>query len=170
MSEQTITGRLDSFLNEDIIDLFIGQYLHELENAFIYKAFSSWAAVRGYTGAKAWFAHQTEEEMSHANKVRDFLTDAGVNFSLIDVPIEKREITEYKDIFHIALVRETMTTDKINNIMFICGQQKQLLAQEFMNQLLYNQLSEEEEARTRYQICLNTTDTIIADLKIAELS
>lgn len=169
MSEQTVTGRLDSFLNEDIIDLFITQYLHELENAFIYKAFSSWAAVRGYTGAKAWFQHQMEEEMSHANKVRDFLTDAGVNFSIASIPVEKTEVTEYKDMFHIGLLRETATTDSINNIMVICGQQKQLLAQEFMNQLLYNQLSEEEEARTRYQICLNTNDMILADLKIKQL-
>jgi len=169
MSELVIEGRLNTFLSKEVIDMFTEQYFHELDNCFIYKFFSTWAAVKGYTGAKKWFQHQSEEEFDHANKIRNFLTDAGVHFSLINIPITSFDVTEYSDLFKVAMIRETKTTDSINNIMDLCGKCKQLLAQEFMNQLLYNQLSEEEEARTRYQISINTTDPIIADLKISEL-
>lgn len=162
-------GRLDTFLNSTVVDLFTEQYFHELDNCFIYKSFASWAAVKGYTGAHKWFSHQTEEELSHANKIRDFLTDAGVYFLAQEVPITVIDIEVYRDLFKEALLRETLTTDKINNIMYLCGVEKQLLAQEFMNQLLYNQLSEEEEARTRYQISLRTEDSILADHHIGDL-
>lgn len=162
-------GRLDTFLNSTIVDLFTEQYLHELDNAFTYKFFSSWAAIKGFTGAKKWFQHQYEEELSHANKIRDFLTDAGVYFSLENVPVEAVDIEVYSDLFKQALIRETTTTDSINRIMVICGKESQLLAQEFMNVLLYNQLAEEEEARTRYQISIRTQDNILADHQIGDL-
>ena len=171
MSETTTQeGRLNTFLNSTVVDLFTTQYFHELDNCFIYKFFATWAGTKGYEGAHKWYQHQSEEELSHANKIRDFLTDAGVYFSIQDIPITPIEIQEYKDLFKAALLRETQTTDSINNIMYQCGVEKQLLAQEFMNQLLYNQLSEEEEARTRYQISLHTEDSIVADMQINELN
>ena len=169
MNDNKKEGRLDTFLSSVVVDLFTEQYFHEIDNAFIYKFFSSWAAIKGFVGAKKWFQHQYEEELSHANKIRDFLTDAGVYFSLENVPITTIDVEEYSDVFKAALIRETETTDSINRIMVICGTEKQLLAQEFMNQLLYNQLSEEEEARTRYQISIRATDAILADHQIGDL-
>lgn len=169
MSEELQNNRLNTFLNERIVQTFTMQYFHELDNAFIYQFFSTWAHTKGFPGAKKWFNHQYKEELKHANSIRDFLSDAGIYFSLETLPLTNIEINNYGDLFKEALLRETKTTDKINEIMSICATEKQFLAQEFMNRLLYNQLSEEEEARMRYQISLNTTDNILADHQIGDL-
>lgn len=165
-----LNERMNSFLNEEIVELFIQQYLHELDNAYLYKYFSTWAAVNGYPGATKWFQHQNVEELTHAEKIISFLTDAGVYFQIKSIPLTVKDITEYNILFEAALKRETETTDNINTIIVTCGKQNQLLAQEFMNQLLYNQLSEEEEARARYKICMNASDNLIKDHIIEDLN
>lgn len=163
-----LNERHGSFLSEEVIDALIEQYKHELNNAQIYLAFSSWAHVQGFPGAKKWFRHQYEEEQKHAVQIFEFLSKSGIHFFISGLDVTQIELDSCKSLYIEALKLETQTTDSLKSIFKLCGD-NQFIAQEFVNQLLQYQLEEEEEARTRYKIVMNTADPMVADHVIFDL-
>lgn len=160
--------RINSILTESITDLLIAQYEHELRNHELYRYFSSWAHVNGFPGATKWFHGQAKEEAAHAKSIYEFLRDSGVTFSLTQIDYKDVEVQKYEDLYRLGLDAEISTTESLNKIFEECGNQKSFIAQEFVNRLLYNQLSEETEARHRLAIVSNG-DPLIADHIITDL-
>lgn len=163
------SSRSQTFLTDTVAEAIARQQLHELDNAFTYQAFAGWARAKGYPGAEKWFKHQSEEEFKHANSIHEFLTKAGVHYAIPQIPLSEITLDSHTELFSQAVVIETKTTDKLNMLMSVCATEKQFLAQEFINNLLYNQLDEEYEARTRHNICVKAENAIIADMYINAL-
>lgn len=160
--------RQNTHLSESISNLLIEQYQHEMKNQQVYKQFSTWGHINGFPGAEKWYIGQAEEEQHHAEAIFNFLRDSGITFNLTTIEFYQIEINEYVDLFKNGLEIEVKTTNALNDIFFACGEEKLFIAQEFVNRLLYEQLAEENEARTRLAIVLNG-DILVADHVISDL-
>jgi ferritin len=64
-------------LQEPILQALQYQMGHELNNSYMYKAFSGVADFNGYTGACSWFEKQSDEEREHFNKFFKYVADKG---------------------------------------------------------------------------------------------
>lgn len=160
--------RQTTHLSESISDLLIEQYQHEIKNEQAYKQFSTWAHINGFPGAAKWYHDQANEENLHAETIYNFLKESGITFNLTTIEFYQIEINEYVDLFKNGLEIEIKTTISLNNIFSMCGEEKLFIAQEFVNKLLYEQLAEENEARTRLAVVLNG-DVLVADHIISDL-
>ena len=111
-----------------------------------------------------------EEELSHAKKIIDFCTNAGVelNFEQID-KIDLSESFDPVKLMTKYLDLEIETTESIRRLCKQALVDSDFISFNFLNDFIKDQLSEENEAQTRLQIFLNAKDWIVADIAVGKL-
>lgn len=61
-----------------IVDLLMLRHHDEMQAFLLYRAMSNFLKDIGFFKASAYFAHESEDELSHAKRIEDFLVDWNV--------------------------------------------------------------------------------------------
>ena len=91
------------------------QFTLERENEQFYRALSSAADMVNWPGAAKFFASSADDERSHALRIQNYLIDRNIKpiFEILEA-IPDVDGNNYVGMFELALQRERMTTDSIN--------------------------------------------------------
>lgn len=163
-------NRKETFVSDALSAMLITQIKHEQTNANTYGIISNYFGSIGLESCHKWFSHQMEEELSHAKKIIDFCTNAGVelNFEQID-KIDLSESFDPVKLMTKYLDLEIETTESIRRLCKQALVDSDFISFNFLNDFIKDQLSEESEAQTRLQIFLNAKDWIVADIAVGKL-
>lgn len=131
-------------LTPELESKFNAQITMELEASLVYRQLAVEADVQDLVGMAAWLRHQADEEIVHANKFIDHVTDRGSHATIgaIAAPAVPEAPTA-GDIFKAALAHEEKVSESIRNLYRACDDAGDLDARPLLNWFLDEQIEEE---------------------------
>lgn len=164
-TELEFTPRLD----QKVIDVLNLQIKNELYSANLYKAISSWCSNGPWSNAFKVFFKYGQEEMTHMDKIIEYLDDKNCKFIIPECPKPPCEFKDMREIVTKALQHEINVTknwEDISNTALAC---KDNTTHEFATWYLREQREEESKQRELlYKIDLGMPDWML-DLEFKEL-
>lgn len=135
-------------MNSAIEKLLNNQVKNEASASMHYLAMASWADANGLNGVADFFYMHSEEERLHMTKLVKFINERGGNAIIPALESPKSDFNNMKELFVAFLDSEVFVTEKINEIIFECLQNKDYNTHNFMQWYVSEQLEEEAQART----------------------
>lgn len=131
---------IEQALNEQLkIEAFSSQY---------YLAIASWAEINGLNGTAEFFYQQSDEERMHMLRVLKFINERGGKAIIPQVEKPKAKFKSIFEVFNSFLEHEIMVTDKVNEVVAICLDEKDHATNNFMQWYVSEQIEEEALVRT----------------------
>jgi len=130
-------------LKEKMLTALNEQINAEQYSAFLYLSMSSWFHDKGLPGFANWMYIQYQEELTHANKLFNYVVERGERPAMkaIDqMPVEWDGIIE---IYEATLKHEQHVTELINNLVDIAVEVKDHATQSFLQWFVDEQVEEE---------------------------
>jgi len=130
-------------LKEKMLNAFNEQINAEQYSAFLYLAMSAWFHDKGLPGFANWMHVQYQEEVSHADKMFNYVVERGekpILKAIEQVPIEWDSIIE---IFEATLKHEQHVTSLINDLVDVAIEVKDHATQSFLQWFVDEQVEEE---------------------------
>lgn len=143
-----------STINKKVLDLLNKQIDIELGNAALYRQLSAVANKLGFLNAEGWLKKQYEDELTHFNKIFEYVLDRNCEPVITQIMTPVKEAKSLEDIFKIALKREEETTVEIKTIRQAAINSDDQLTEVFLNDLILEQIEE-----------LNSVNDILAMLE-----
>jgi ferritin len=119
----------------------------ELTASYLYLAMSSYFSHREFPGAASWFKMQSDEEISHATKLYDYVVDVGGRVELFEIPTPKQEFDSFLEVFQTAFAHEQKVSAAINDLYELAFQEKAFATQAHLQWFLLEQVEEEKTIR-----------------------
>ncbi|WP_252730312.1 MULTISPECIES: ferritin [Flavobacteriaceae] len=135
-------------MNTTIEKLLNDQIKYEAQASMQYLAMASWADANGFNGVADFFYSQSDEERVHMLKLVKFVNERS---GKVEVPALEKPIASFSgiiELFEKFLESEMFVTEKINQVIFECLQNKDYNVHNFMQWYVTEQLEEEAMART----------------------
>ncbi|MCF6184532.1 MAG: ferritin [Bacteroidales bacterium] len=127
--------KVEKALNEQIeLEQFSSQ---------LYLAMASWAEKNGYNGTANFLYEHSDEEREHMLKLFHYVNDRG---SHAIVPQSEKPESEYKSVqkvFEEIYEHEKMISEKINQLVGICYEEKDFTTVNFLQWYVAEQIEEE---------------------------
>ncbi len=133
-------------LSEKLVDAINDQIQYEYYSAFIYKAMQAYFEAEDLPGMANWMDIQFQEEMSHAEKMFEFVCETGGRVLLQAMETPHNDYSSPLHVFEEALRHEQIVTSKINDLMDLAQQEKNHAAQIFLQWFVTEQVEEEANA------------------------
>ena len=134
-------------LSPDLNDAISQQILMELHNMLVYKQIQSYFEDLQLKKLAAYFGNQADDEKSHADKFIQYLNDRiGGKVSLGEVDSPMITISDPASIGDIYVSLEEDTTVSIESIYELALGNKSYIDLPFLQSMLFEQVSEEDEA------------------------
>jgi ferritin len=137
-------------LSEKLVDAINDQIQYEYYSAFIYKAMQAYFEDEDLPGMANWMDVQFQEEMSHAEKMFQFVCEAGARVELKGMDTPRKEYSSPLEAFEVSLEHEQSVTSRIGDLVELAQQEKNHAAQIFLHWFVTEQV--EEEASVSYII------------------
>ncbi len=133
-------------MNKKLVTALNDQIKYEFEAAFNYLAMAAYFEEQTFPGMAHWMRLQYEEELAHANKIFDFLSDRGekVNLQALSKPVSN--FKSPLDAFQKALKHEQKVTALINDLYALAVNEKDYPAQVVLQWFVLEQVEEEKNA------------------------
>src|SRR5919108_1420394 len=110
-------------LAKKVQDAMNAQLAIELESAYAYLAMAAYCEEESLPGFAAWLRAQAREEVAHAMRFFDFITDRDGHVSLRKVPEPRQKFSSLLDVFERALDNERSVTRSISDLYgFVVGE------------------------------------------------
>ena len=134
-----------------------GQVNAELYSAYMYLSMESYFKSLNLNGFASWMRIQTQEEVTHAMKIYDFVNERGgrVTLSAIDGP--PTEWNSPLAVFEAVYKHEQKVTGLINDLVDLAIKEKDHATNSFLQWFVNEQVEEESSA-----------DEIVQQLKMME--
>ena len=133
-----ITEKMAKALNEQINK--------ELYSAYLYLAMSADAQNKGMPGIANWFNVQTQEELSHAQRIYQYILRQNAVVTLEAVEKPSFEVNSALDMFKASLKHEQFITASIHSLVDIAIEEKDRATEIFLQWFVNEQVEEEENA------------------------
>ena len=133
-------------LSKAMLDTVNDQIRHEFNSAYLYLGMSMYAESVNLPGFANWLRVQWQEELGHAMKLAEILTNRGGRVTL--QAIEKPP-TEYKsplDVFNQVLAHEQQITTLINRLYEVALKENDYATQVEVQWFIKEQVEEEKTA------------------------
>ena len=130
-------------ITKPINDALNDQINRELESAYVYLAMSAWADGKSFPGAASWLRLQWEEELAHATKLIDYVSERGGTVSLTAIA---KPPARYRDLLHVfkqVLKHEEDVTSAINTLYSKAARAKDYATQSLLDWYVNEQVEEE---------------------------
>ncbi|WP_054180696.1 non-heme ferritin [Trabulsiella odontotermitis] len=103
-------------LKSEMIEQLNEQMNLELYSSLLYQQMSAWCSYHSFEGAAAFLRRHAQEEMTHMQRLFDYLTDTGSlpRISAIQSPFE--EYSSLAELFRKTYEHEQLITQKINEL------------------------------------------------------
>ncbi|MEO8458076.1 MAG: ferritin [Chloroflexota bacterium] len=161
-------------ISPTVQDALNQQINRELASAYVYLAMSSWADEQNLQGAASWLRIQWEEELVHATKLVDYISERGGRIKLTSIAAPTDEYADLLDCFRNVLRHEEDVTTAINEIYDIAAKEKDYATQTLLDWYVNEQVEEENapmEIISMLELAGNSpSGLLIVDRQLAERS
>lgn len=130
-------------LKEKMLTALNEQINAEQYSAFLYLSMSSWFHEKGLPGFANWMYIQYQEELTHANKLFNYVVERGekpVLKAIDQMPVEWDGIIE---IYEATLKHEQLVTSLIDNLVDVAIEVRDHATQSFLQWFVDEQVEEE---------------------------
>lgn len=93
-------------LESQVVEMLQERHQDELDAFYFYRAASNWCKNVGYFKAAAFFAEESEDELTHAKKIENYLVDWNISPMLPTIPKAKTEFKSLVDVIQSAYTIE----------------------------------------------------------------
>jgi len=144
-----ISNKMEEALN--------GQVNAEMYSAYLYLSMESYFRSLNLNGFANWMRAQTQEELTHAMKIYDFINERGgrVTLKAIEGPPTKWESPSA--VFEATYKHEQKVTGLINELVDLAIEQKDQATNSFLQWFVKEQVEEE-----------SSVDKVVQKLKMAD--
>ena len=122
------------------------QIRDELYSAYLYLSMSAYFEANNMPGSARWMRLQSDEEMSHAMKLFDYVFDRGSRVVLQAIDQPPAEFGSTLEIFEQALAHEQKVTGMINAIYELAVKENDYPTQIELQWFITEQVEEEKSA------------------------
>ena len=103
-------------LMQPVLDAVNKQFNNERYSSAIYMQLAAAMGAMNWEGFDHWFSAQANEELKHAKKMIDYMTDNSALAKLEDIPKPAVVITDVIGAFQAALEQEKKVTEQIRSV------------------------------------------------------
>ncbi len=146
-------------LSENLLKKLNTQVTLEFFSSNLYLQMSAWCDNKGLNGAAKFLRDHAAEEMSHMQKIFDYIQDTGALTVIDAIEKPKIEYTDLKDIFVQTYQHEKMITSQINEIVDLALSEKDYSTFNFLQWYV----SEQHEEEKLFKSILDKIDIIGLD-------
>ena len=104
-------------LKSEMIDKLNEQMNLELYSSLLYQQMSAWCSYHSFEGAAAFMRRHAQEEMTHMQRLFDYLTDTGSLPRINPVASPFAEYASLDELFRATYEHEQLITQKINELV-----------------------------------------------------
>lgn len=133
-------------ISEKMIKSINYQINREMYSAYLYLGMSSYATDIGLSGVANWFDVQVQEELSHAKKMYDYVTQQGGRVKLEAIEEPPQDFSSVLDLFEKTLEHEKVVTSLINDLVSQAIDEKDRATEIFLQWFVTEQVEEEANA------------------------
>ncbi len=144
-----ISKKMEEALNE--------QVNAELYSAYLYLSMESYFKSLNLNGFANWMRVQTQEEVTHAMKIYDFVNERGGRITLKAIEGPPTEWDSPLAVFEAVYVHEQKVTGLINDLVDLAIKEKDHATNTFLQWFVNEQVEEESSA-----------DEVVQQLKMME--
>ncbi len=119
----------------------------ELYSAYLYMAMAAQASYSGFPGVANWFSVQVKEELSHVEKIYNYVNSHGRHVILEAIEQPRIEYDSPLEMFETTLKHEQLVTSLINKLVDVAIEEKDHATQIFLQWFVSEQVEEEENDR-----------------------
>lgn len=138
-----LSKKMEKALNE--------QVNAEMYSAYLYLSMESYFKSLNLNGFANWMRVQTQEEMSHAMKIYDYVNERGGRMLLKPIEGPPREWDSPPAVFEAVLAHEQKVTGLINNLVDLAIEEKDHATNSFLQWFVTEQVEEESSAGDNVQ-------------------
>ncbi len=131
-------------LSENILLKLNTQVTLEFFSSNLYLQMSAWCNYKGLNGSAKFLRAHAAEEMSHMQKIFDYIQDTGALAIIKTIDKPEVEFDSLKEIFVQTYKHETMITDQINELVDIALYEKDYSTFNFLQWYVAEQHEEEK--------------------------
>lgn len=135
-------------MNKKIQKVLNKQIALEANSSHHYLSMASWAEAEGYSGVSEFLYRQSDEEREHMLKLVKFVNERGGKAVIPSLTSVKISFKTLREVFEELLKHEVEVTNSINEVVFVCLEEKDYTTHAFMQWYVTEQLEEEALART----------------------
>jgi len=135
-------------LSEKMEKALNGQINVELQAAYSYFAMAIYFDSKSLDGFSHWMKMQAKEEMMHAVKIYDYLSDTGHKAEMLAIPQPKSDYGSVLEVFEAALKSEEDVSIKLNSLADLALGAKDNTTYSFLEWFLTEQVEEVSVAST----------------------
>lgn len=133
-------------ISNKLQDAINNQIQAEMDSAYIYLAMSVYSESKNLRGFAHWLKTQYNEEMEHAFKLLNYLTERGGIVKLQAIPAPAAEFGTPVEVFEKVLAHEIHVTSLITKLYELAVEEKDYAAQIFLQWFIEEQVEEEGNA------------------------
>ena len=131
-------------MSKKMIDALNEQIKNEFYSAYMYLAMSAYLADLGLPGFASWMRIQAQEEVTHANKMYDYVLSRGGKIVLKAIDAPPKAWKSPLDVMQAAFAHEQFVTRCINELSDLAVKEKDHASQIFLSWYVTEQVEEEE--------------------------
>jgi len=119
-----------------------GQINKEIYSSYLYLGMASYANEVGLVGTANWFTIQVQEELSHAQKMYNYVNQQGGRVMLEAIDKPPQEFKSATDLFKSTLEHEQKVTALINDLLSLARSEKDNATEIFLQWFVTEQVEE----------------------------
>jgi ferritin len=133
-------------ISKKMQDALNGQINAEMYSAYLYLAMNAYFQSINFNGFAQWMKVQCQEEMGHAMKIYDFITERGGRVVLESIDKPQGEWKSPLAAFEAAYKHEQKVTGLINNLVELAKKERDHATDIFLQWFVTEQVEEEKNA------------------------
>lgn len=133
-------------ISKKMLKALNSQFYEELGSAYLYLSMSAYFHSEGRKGMGKWMEAQTQEELTHAMKLYDYMIRSGARAEVPAIEKPKEEWISPLNVFQEALKHEKYITSRINILVEVAEAEKDYSTKAFLQWYVEEQEEEEESA------------------------
>lgn len=103
-------------LSEDLVQKLNEQITSEAYAAQIYLQMALWCEELGLAGAGAFFRSHVSEEMSHRDRLVDYMIESDAKVALEAIPAPRADYQDLIEVIRVAYEHEQLVTKQIHDL------------------------------------------------------
>ncbi|MGD2142909.1 MAG: ferritin [Anaerolineae bacterium] len=133
-------------LSRPMQDAINGQIRDELYSAYLYLSMAAYFEANSLSGSAHWMRVQAQEEVAHAMKFFDFVSERGGRVELQAIDQPPVEFGSPLDVFQMTLEHEQKVTSLIHDLYKVALEEDDYAAQVMLHWFIEEQVEEEDSA------------------------
>jgi ferritin len=130
-------------MNDRIAKSINHQINREIYSAYFYLGMAAYATSIGMNGVANWFNAQVKEELFHAQKMYDYVSQGGAKVGLEAIEEPPQDFSSVADLFTKTLAHEKNVTAMINDLVALAAEEKDEETGKFLQWFVKEQMEEE---------------------------